>query len=64
MTRQVVKEVVALKSSIQDVARKLDDSLISVSCLQVANKESMSGRDRDLITQGLQNILFHLNDLK
>lgn len=63
LARKVVKKLIRLECAIKEEARELDDLLIGVSSLEVANQEDMSAGNRDVVLERLEDLFFHVNDL-
>ena len=58
-----MQEVVALQGAVQDVAGELHDLLVGVGRLEIPDEEGVSTGDGDLVLQGLEDLLFHVDDL-
>lgn len=63
LTGEVVQQVVGLKSTVEDEARKLDNFLVGVSGLEITNKESVGTGNGDIVLQGLEDLLFHFENV-
>ena len=63
LAREVVQEVVALQGAVQDEAGELHDLLVGVGRLEIPDEEGVSAGDGDLVLQGLEDLLLHVDDL-
>jgi hypothetical protein len=59
MPGKVVHQVEALKSSVEDLTRKLNNALVGMSGLQESDQESMGTGDGNIILQCFQNLLIN-----
>ena len=60
---QVAHEMVALQGALEEVAGVLDHLLVGVGGLKISNEEGVRAGDRDLVREGLEDGLLHLDDL-
>ena len=58
-----MQEVVALQGAVQDEAGELHDLLVGVGRLEIPDEEGVSAGDGDLVLQGLEDLLLHVDDL-
>jgi hypothetical protein len=58
-----MKQIVALKGTIQNKTRELNDSLVGMSSFQEPNQKRMCGWDGDIVLERFQNLFLHRNNL-